>query len=120
MQDATKYTYLAEIETSRKPKTHDAYSVALRYFYECVGNKAMKDIDRGDLLKFAAFLRCKKGQAPRSANNKFENLITFLGSTTSPGRHRRSRRTTGHSTSRRTGGLRAGNAEQVLRGVRRG
>jgi integrase/recombinase XerD len=79
MLDAAMDKYLAEIEKSRKPKTHDAYSVALRYFYECVGNKPMKDIDRGDLLRFAAFLRYEKGQAPRSAYNKFENVMTFLG-----------------------------------------
>ena len=79
MLDAAKDKYLAEIKNGRKPKTHQAYSVALRYFYECVGNKAMQDIDRGDLLRFAAFLRYEKGQAPRSAYNKFENVMTFLG-----------------------------------------
>lgn len=79
MLDAAKDKYLAEIESSRKPKTHQAYTVALRYFYECVGNKAMQEIDRGDLLRFAAFLRHEKGQAPRSAYNKFENVMTFLG-----------------------------------------
>ncbi|MFZ0738668.1 MAG: hypothetical protein WAM96_16350, partial [Candidatus Acidiferrales bacterium] len=69
MLDAAKDKYLDEIKNGRKPKTYQAYSVALRYFYECVGNKAMEDIDRGDLLKFAAFLRYEKGQAPRSAYN---------------------------------------------------
>ena len=77
--DAAKDKYLAEIKNGRKPKTHQAYSVALRYFYQCVGNKAMRDIDRGDLLKFAAYLRDEKDQAPRSAYNKFENVMTFLG-----------------------------------------
>ena len=79
MLDAAKDKYLAEIKNGRKPKTYQAYTVALRYFYECVGNKAMQDIDRGDLLRFAAILRYEKDQAPRSAYNKFENVMTFLG-----------------------------------------
>ncbi|HKM79560.1 MAG TPA: hypothetical protein VJY15_01165 [Candidatus Acidoferrum sp.] len=41
MLDKAKDDYLAEIEKGRKPKTHAAYSVALKYFYECVGNKPM-------------------------------------------------------------------------------
>jgi integrase len=78
MLDAAKDKYLSEIESSRKSKTHDAYTVALRYFYQCVGNKRMADINRGDLLKFADYLRNEKDQAPRSAYNKFENVMTFL------------------------------------------
>src|SRR5579864_5231815 len=49
MLDKALDGYLAEIEKSRKPKTHDAYNISLRYFYECVGNKPLKDIDRGDM-----------------------------------------------------------------------
>lgn len=78
MLDAATDTYLAEIKAGRKKKTHQAYTVALRYFYECVGNKSVKDIDRADMLRFAAFLRDEKEQAPRSAYNKFENVMTFL------------------------------------------
>jgi hypothetical protein len=57
MLDKAKDDYLAQIDKSRKPKTYDAYNTSLRYFYECIGNKALKDIDRGDMLNFAAFLR---------------------------------------------------------------
>lgn len=78
MLDKAIDAYLTETKKSRKPKTYDAYSVSLRYFYERVGNKAMKDIDRGDLLNFAAFLRDEKEQGPRSCYNKFENSATFL------------------------------------------
>src|SRR5882762_1262689 len=78
MLDKARDVYLAQIEKGRKPKTYDAYNTSLRYFYECVGNKPMKDIDHGDLLNFAAFLRDEKHQAPRSAYNKFENVMTFL------------------------------------------
>ena len=78
MLDKAKDDYLAEIEKGRKPKTYAAYSVALKYFYECVGNKPMKDITRADLLDFAVFLREEKDQAPRSAYNKFEAVMSFL------------------------------------------
>jgi hypothetical protein len=67
MLDAAMDAYLSEICSSRKKKTHQAYTVALRYFYECVGNKPIKDITRGDLVKFSVFLREDKGQSPRSA-----------------------------------------------------
>jgi len=78
MLDKAMDGYLAKIQNARKPKTHQAYSTALKYFYDCIGNKPMKDIDRGDLLKFAGYLRDEKGQAPRSAYNKFESVMGFL------------------------------------------
>jgi integrase/recombinase XerD len=65
-------------KAGRKKKTHQAYSVALRYFYESTGQKPIKDIDRADMLKFSAFLRDEKSQSARSAYNKFEALMTFL------------------------------------------
>lgn len=78
MLDKANDDYLAQIGKGRKPKTYDAYNTSLRYFYECIGNKALKDIERGDMLNFAAFLRDEKDQAPRSCYNKFENIATFL------------------------------------------
>ena len=78
MLDAAMDEYVAEIEAGRKPKTFRAYKVSLRYFYECVGNKPLKDINRGDLLDFPVFLREEKQQADRSTHNKFENVMTFL------------------------------------------
>ena len=70
--------YLEEVKLSKKPKTHAAYSTALEYFAECCHKLNVEDIDRRDLLKYAAFLRDEKEQAPRSVYNKFENLMTFL------------------------------------------
>lgn len=67
MIESAMHIYLSEIEAGRKKKTHQAYSVGLRYFRECVGNKAVKDIGRGDMLKFASFLRDQKNQSPGSA-----------------------------------------------------
>lgn len=79
MLDKAKDEYLAQIEKGKKRNTHKAYNTSLKYFYECLGNKALKDITRGDMLNFAAFLRDEKNQAPRSCYNKFENVMTFLG-----------------------------------------
>jgi integrase len=70
--------YLEETKLSKKPKTLAAYSTALAYFVESCHKINLADVDRKDLLKFAAFLRDEKGQAPRSVYNKFENVMTFL------------------------------------------
>jgi len=70
--------YLEETRISKKPKTHAAYSTALAYFVESCPKIFLSDIDRKDLLKFCAFLREEREQAPRSVYNKFENVMTFL------------------------------------------
>ena len=50
----------------------------MSYFTESCHKLNLEDIDRMDLLKFCAFLRDEKDQAPRSVYNKFESLMTFL------------------------------------------
>jgi integrase len=70
--------FLDETKLTKKPKTLAAYSTALRYFQESCPKLYLDDIERGDLLKFSAFLREEKEQSPRSVYNKFENLMTFL------------------------------------------
>lgn len=75
--DATA-EYIEETRLTKKPKTISAYSIALDYFQQSCDRKYMDEIERIDLLKFTAFLRDKKDQAPRSVYNKFENLMTFL------------------------------------------
>jgi integrase len=70
--------YLDEVKLSKKPKTFSAYSTALAYFTESCHKQTIEDIDRKDLLKFAAFLRDEKKQAPRSCWNKFNSVMTFL------------------------------------------
>jgi len=77
---ATVADYLEEINLTKKPKTLAAYTTALAYFTESCRKMYLEEIERGDLLKFAAFLRDKKGQSPRSVHNKFENVMTFLKS----------------------------------------
>jgi integrase len=70
--------YLADVKDGKKPKTYAAYSTALAYFTESCHKLNIEDIDRKDLLKFCAFLRDEKEQAPRTVYNKFENLMSFL------------------------------------------
>ncbi len=70
--------YIEETTLTKKPKTLAAYTTALNYFTESCHKLNIEDIDRKDLLKFCAFLRDEKEQAPRSVYNKFENLMSFL------------------------------------------
>ena len=76
--DVAVAEYLEENRLTKKPKTHVAYSTALKYFSESCPKVYVQDIDRKDLLKFAAFLRDEKDQSPRSVYNKFESVMTFL------------------------------------------
>jgi integrase/recombinase XerD len=70
--------FLEETKLTKKPKTLAAYTTALNYFTESCPKLYLEDIDRRDPLKFPAFLRDEKEQAPRSVYNKFENVMTFL------------------------------------------
>jgi integrase len=70
--------YLEEIKLGRKDKTYVAYDLSLRYFAESCSKMFVDEIERKDLLKFAAFLRDEKEQAPRTCWNKFANIMSFL------------------------------------------
>jgi len=70
--------YLDETKLTKKPKTLAAYTTALSYFTESCHKLNLEEIDRKDLLKFCAFLRDDKEQAPRSCWNKFANVMSFL------------------------------------------
>lgn len=70
--------FLDETKLTKKPKTLAAYTTALNYFTESCPKLSLEDIDRKDLLKFSAFLRDEKEQAPRSCWNKFSNVMSFL------------------------------------------
>jgi integrase/recombinase XerD len=70
--------FLDETKLTKKPKTLAAYTTAMTYFTESCSKLYVEDIERKDLLKFAAFLRDVKEQAPRSVHNKFENVMSFL------------------------------------------
>jgi integrase/recombinase XerD len=70
--------FLDETKLTKKPKTLAAYSTALSYFTESCHKLNLEEIDRKDLLKYHAFLRDNKDQAPRSCWNKFANVMSFL------------------------------------------
>jgi integrase/recombinase XerD len=70
--------YLEETTLTKKPKTLAAYTTALTYFTESCPKLFLDEIERKDLLKFCAFLRDVKEQAPRSCWNKFANVMSFL------------------------------------------
>src|ERR1700736_3967395 len=70
--------FLDETQLTKKPKTLAAYTTALTYFTESCHKQNLDEVERKDLLKFSAFLRDEKEQAPRSVYNKFENVMTFL------------------------------------------
>ena len=70
--------YLEETTLTKKPKTLAAYTTALAYFTESCPKLFLEEIERKDLLKFCAFLRDVKEQAPRSCWNKFANVMSFL------------------------------------------
>ena len=70
--------YLEEIKLGRKDKTYVAYDLSLRYFAESCSKIFVDEIERKDLLKFAASLRDEKQQAPRTCWNKFANIMSFL------------------------------------------
>jgi len=70
--------FLDETKLTKKPKTLAAYATALSYFTASCPKLYLQDVERRDMLKFVAFLRDEKKQAPRSVYNKFENVMTFL------------------------------------------
>ena len=70
--------FLEDTKLTKKPKTLAAYTTSLNYFAESCSKLSLQDIERRDLLKFAAFLRDEKEQAPRSCWNKFSNVMSFL------------------------------------------
>ena len=70
--------FLDETKLTKKPKTVAAYATALGYFTESCHKLNLEDLDRRDMLKFHAFLRDDKEQAPRSCWNKFATVMSFL------------------------------------------
>jgi integrase len=70
--------FLEEIQLSRQRKTWSGYCVSLSYFQESCDKSFLDDVDRKDLLRFAAFLRDTKKLSPRTVHNKFADVLTFL------------------------------------------
>jgi hypothetical protein len=74
MLDAAMDQYLGEIKDGRKKKTHQAYSVALRYFYQCIGNKTIC----GEDFKLAVGKQKRRAVA-RFVEGLYEVPKTFVG-----------------------------------------
>lgn len=72
--------YLDEVKLTKKPKTHVAYSHALGQFLESCPKATVADVERKDLLKFAAYMRDDLELSPRTCNVRFGYLMIFLKS----------------------------------------
>lgn len=70
--------FLDDIRLAKKPKTYAAYKTSLDYFLESCKKQHVQEVERGDLLRFSAFLRDTKKLSPRTVHNKFENVMSFL------------------------------------------
>lgn len=75
--DVAVAEYLEATKLSKKPKTFAAYTTTLTYLKESCNKQSVESIERGDMLKFAAFLK-GKGLAPRTCWNYFNNAMSFL------------------------------------------
>jgi integrase/recombinase XerD len=70
--------WLAEIKLTKKRKTLSAYSNGLEYFAESCDKQYVEDVERRDLLAFAAYLRDEKELAPQTCHNRFRYVVSFL------------------------------------------
>jgi integrase/recombinase XerD len=70
--------FLEEVRQRSRPKTHQQYSVALRYFQECCPDKPVAEVDRSDLLKMLAFMRDEKKLSKRTAWTKLNIVVQWL------------------------------------------
>jgi hypothetical protein len=62
--------WLSDIKLTKKPKTHLAYAKGLEYFAESGHKHYLENVDRRDLLAFAAYLRDEKELAPQTCDNR--------------------------------------------------
>jgi integrase len=70
--------FVEETRLTKKKKTLYAYTKATEYFAESCQKRYLADIERIDMLRFAAFLREEKELSPRTCRNVFGNVMTFL------------------------------------------
>ena len=70
--------FLEEVRQRSRPKTHQQYSVALRYFQECCPEKLVTEVKRGDLLKLLAYIRDVKKLSKRTAWTKLNVVVQWL------------------------------------------
>jgi len=70
--------FLEGVQLSRQRKTWRGYCASLSYFQESCDKSFLEEIERRDLLRFAAFLRDTKELSLRTVHNKFVDVLTFL------------------------------------------
>jgi integrase len=70
-------SFLEHTKLTGKSKTFAAYTTSLAYFQQSCSKLYMEDIERLDMIKFAAVLKAKS-LAPRTCWNKFNNVMSFL------------------------------------------
>ena len=70
--------FLEEVRHRSRPKTHQQYSVALRYFQECCPDKLVTEVGRSDLLKMLAFMRDEKKLSKRTSWTKLNVVVQWL------------------------------------------
>lgn len=71
-------TYLSEIKSSRTAATHAEYALALRNFTDSCSKEYLEDLERIDMLAYAAYLRNELKVSDRTCHNRFQNVQTFL------------------------------------------
>jgi site-specific recombinase XerD len=75
--DAAVEKFLAEKKEHKRPKTHDAYVLALKYFRQGCRKQFVDEIGRDCMLNFSAALRREK-YARETIHNLFQLVATFL------------------------------------------
>ena len=71
-------SYLTNIRATRKPKTDVAYRATLVKFLSVCKNRTIEALTLDDLLQFASHLRDVEKLAPRTVNNQFGTVVSFL------------------------------------------
>ncbi|MGA8233324.1 MAG: tyrosine-type recombinase/integrase, partial [Candidatus Acidiferrales bacterium] len=75
--DAAVESFLAEKAEHKRPKTHAAYVLALKYFRLGCRKQFVDEIGRDCMLNFSATLR-REGYARETIHNQFQLVHTFL------------------------------------------
>jgi integrase/recombinase XerD len=70
--------YLEEVELSKKPKTYAAYSRALELLRRSCRKLYLDEIDRTDMLRFAAYMRDDCELSARTVSNNWGHVLVAL------------------------------------------
>jgi hypothetical protein len=62
---------------TKSDKTASGYSLTMKQFFTCVGNKPLASIRKDDLYKFLGFLKAQE-LSDRTCHNRIGEVITLL------------------------------------------